>query len=482
MNRVDLARRAGKRLWAMATGAATVALVGAVVVVTHASAPPTTIDRLPHALPLPHTEAVLVCQGGISRTIDTGVTATQIAEKLGGWAGAYSTTPAQLDATPIAANTVLSAAALTKNDAGMTQLTGDIVVNDSGVAAGASIHSAVAGDMRGVAVRPCQWPSNSVWLVGGSTKVGSSMQLSISNPMATAINIEMTAYANTGLLDLGGHSHITLAPKTTQTLLLDGVLPPADDIALHLTSNSGRFAASVQTMQLVGAQPAGIDVVTAGTFGRDLVIPGLVVPGVEQSATNRSYLADPNFSAYVRVVNPNATPAQISVIVIDTTGEHPLPGAEGISVSANSVLKLSLAGISPGDYALKITSDSDISAGVTASQAGDGGVDVAYLHAVTPVSDGMATVGPTQAVLVLAGMGSATWQAFDEAGTQIGKEAIELAHVEEVKLPQETKYVRVTANSPVYGAAMLSGPSGISWVPVNQDAAQSRSVRLTVAP
>ncbi|VEI12901.1 DUF5719 family protein [Trueperella bialowiezensis] len=436
---------------------------------------------------VPHTDGAIVCTGGVIRAVQGGINVSDVDEAITGWAGAYSSHSAaakplgggsDTDGAPTSAEFtgVLPADALHTSDLGVPALTGAIHTGGT-VVTGANTHSAAAGDLRGVSVNPCQWPANTVWLVGGASDVGSSLRVTIANPGKTPITVDMTALSSRGILDLGANSQVVLAPESTQSVVLDGLIPADPRIALRLASAGGAFSATMQTATLEGVTPAGIDTITQSEAGTKLVIPGLVINAA--AGQEDSTLPDPAYSATLRVVNPNDEPATVSVGVRGTGGTEPLTGGTDVVVAAQSVLDLSLDGIAPGAYAIDVTANRGVTAAVNVTRTDEAGKDVAWLAATEPVSGtGAAAFGPLPASLVLVGQ-QATWIAYDDAGNELTREQVTIDGTTVVQMPEQAAFVSVDADD-VYASLWITTEHGIASVPLIQDMSASSSVRLTV--
>ncbi len=473
----------GTHVLADLTGAIVVVLAAGTAVAGYDSTPGDPVLSAAPSATAVESASTLVCDGGIARTIQGGINIENVDEEITGWAGAFGTPEATF--APGGAGSsqtfdgALPASAAGKSSLGVPELTGTLEVA-GGIVAGASTHSASAGDLRAVAVNPCQWPTNTAWLVGGSSEVGSSLQLTVTNPGLTQVSIAVSAFSSRGELDLGANSMLHLAPGTSQTVLLDGLLPADPRIALRLFSDTGPFTASLQTSALDGVTPAGVDVVTNSDVGTHLVIPGLVIdsqPGSGEDAT----LPDPATTSALRIANPNEDSATVQISVVGEDGTSPLPGGSDVAVAGGSVLDLTLDGLAPGAYAIEVESSADISAAVSATRTDDAGRDVAWLAAHEPIADaGAAAIGPLEARLVLIGSSQATWSAYDESGERVSERDVRVDGVTTIEIPIEARFVVVSADTELYGSVWISSDDGIAAVPLTQDSSTSQAVTLTV--
>lgn len=479
----------GRRVGTSVLAALTGALVSAgVAVAAHAGlAEPEEPAVAQASLANAHTTSTFVCDAPISRTIQGGINAAEVDENITGWAGAFVLPGAV--ASPLGAGQDVSAnskvdvqfsGALPSTLLGASELgtpaLASLIEASGGVVAGANTHSAAAGDMRGIAVSPCQWPRNTAWLVGGASQVGSSLALTVTNPGQTSISVTVSGYSSRGPLDLGANSVIHLVGGATERIVLDGLLPDDPRIALQLFSDTGPFAAWLQTLALDGVSPAGIDLITHANVASHLRIPGLVIARQD----SESALPDPNQSAVVRIANPADEAATVNITVTNEDGTAPLPGGTDVVIAAESVLDLSLTGLAPGSYVADVESSHDVAAGIFSRRIDDAGADVAWIPAQFPITEAGVAVGPYAGTLVLAGTGEATWRTYDAAGKELKDARVDVDGVATVEIAQEAAYVVVNTDSPMYGNVWIAGENGISAAPLVQDSATSQAVRLTV--
>lgn len=448
-----------KTLGALVTGIGVLALAAGAGIAT---ATPWAQPAQPRTVAAPQGQtgprpASLLCYAS-ARSADTGgINAVDVDERKSSWAGVFSDAAATFDGTAFTGalpqQLLVSGAAVG-------------VASGEGVIAGASIQTAEAGDSRGLIAAPCEWPTNTVWLVGGASGVGNWSTLMVRNASATATTINIDVYSSTGRLEIQGLTSLSLEAGGEATRDLTGLIPDDPRIAIRLSSETGSFVAAMQVLQLDGVTPAGIDMVTDSSAGTDVVIPGVVISD--------------SGAASLRVVNPHDEPTTVSVTTLGKE-ESPLEGAQGVEVAPQSVLDLSLAGLAPGSYAFRVSANDDVAAGVSLTRTDDDGADVAWLAAREPVTRGGISAGPHEGTLVLSGSGQVNWRSYDSEGRELDNQTLTVDKVASVEIPAEAYYVRVEAREPMYGAALLHMETGVAWLALTQDSTSSQSVRLTVA-
>ncbi|WP_341830410.1 DUF5719 family protein [Trueperella pyogenes] len=164
-----------KVLGAIGTGMIVLALAGGAALGTRVPVPEPTF------IPAPQGKAVaksadLVCYSHPLPIAHTGINATDVDEAKTSWAGAFAAGEATFNNEHF---TGALAQKLITKASGVASISG--VVRSEHIAAGTSIQQALAGDSRGLVAAPCEWPGNTVWLVGGAAKVGSTSTLMIRN-------------------------------------------------------------------------------------------------------------------------------------------------------------------------------------------------------------------------------------------------------------------------------------------------------------
>ena len=466
----------------------------------------------------------IICMGGVERAVEDGVNVAEVQENITGTAGlmiagvpankargqwqAYSAEPPENPQTGTGVTTsALSAELKANSELGAPAFSGALSIarsqGNGAIMMGGNAHRAEAGDLRGLAYNSCSWPTNSAWLVGSASAVGSSNRLIVANPSLTSINVRVQAFSSIGEIPLGTSSVVLLPAHTVRSISLDGLVDEDERVAFYLAADSGQFTATIQATALDGFTPAGIEFLQAGRAGASVMIPGLFLPagqvdlggvaGAEQTGT--SALVDPAVKASVRIVNPGSKMLTANVALIGGDGEvTELPGGSAVELAPGAVLDLSLDGVKPGDYTVHIAADGAVAGGAMLRyDAAESGADVAWLAARSAVTHGAAAagIGSTRLILTpeIAGTsvraGSATWIAYDADGKQLGSEKVQLDGTTGIDMPAGTTFVEVEAAAPVYGALLgradLGNGTGVAWSPLTDGGAGSSATHILVA-
>lgn len=445
----------------------------------------TAAETSPEYVPMGQTFS-LACTGGATRTVESGVNVNHEAESISGQGVVFVDGAQWFDIaqqSSVDATTIVSHA---ESDLGVTQATGVVYASDhrikDGHIMGASIVRIGGADMRGLAANPCQWARQSVWLSGSQAKVGTYNSLAILNPGENPITVSVNAYGATGPLELTSNHHIVVPAKSRSQISLDGLIPDTAQLALHLTSDSGVFSASLQTNSLDGLTPQGMSFVSHSDSGKNIVIPGLVIP------ENRAVEADnaEKHHASVRIVNPQQEEITAHVSLIGER-EHALAGAQDVRLPAQSVIDLTLDGTAPGAYAVRIAADQPITGSVNMSIEGTAGKDQAWIGAQPSLRTGGAAVtGTASLVLTTPTNADVTITGYDSHGQISHEEQRHITGTQQIELPDGLDYVWVTASSSITGSIYATQPlnsgTGITAIPLTAQGTDAQGVRVNVHP
>ena len=230
-----------------------------------------------------------------------------------------------------------------------------------------------SGDLRGLTAAPCTQPSAMSWIVGGSIAAGSSAELRLVNPGVTPATAKVTLYGSIGRLSLPSNGEITVPAGGSSSLALETKGSQDPRIAVSVEADGGSVVPTLVTESLDGETPAGTDVITPGaTPATDLVIPGVEItePATQGEVPDAKTGADSSDTPAVRIVNPGAAPATVSVTMLGKDGARPLSGAQSVTIDAGSVFDIQLAGVPAGTYGVQVTSNTPVGAAVRMVRSG----------------------------------------------------------------------------------------------------------------
>lgn len=356
----------------------------------------------------------------------------------------------------IAAAAAVGTSSLPVAEVGLA-LRGDAVGAVPAWIAGAVLVQTDAGDLRGLAAAPCQYPSAESWLVGGSTVLGSSARLVLSNPGQTAATVTVRIWGANGQVELAGAPEYLVPPGSERAVLLEGVAAEQSRIVVQTLASGGLVTAYLQDSRLAGLVPAGVDYVVSGQQpAQRQVVVGLALAGAGEPATPEDPVADdagtdpaeppsadpgtadptgtpdPGVgdpdpggqstdveaagpgavrAARLRLLAPGADAATVDLTFLGADGEYELPGTRGLRLVPGEVLDVPLDALPGGDYAVLVDADVPVvAAAMLSTPAGEGG----ELDRVWVPSVPLGAVGPlalpegAAGQLLLAAVGAAT--------------------------------------------------------------------------
>ena len=191
-----------------------------------------------------------------------------------------------------------------------------------------------AGDIAGLAAVTCTRPLDDQWLVGGSTDLGSSARLVVSNPGNVTVEATVTMYGPTGALE--EQRTLAVGPQDQRDLLLEGLVADVPSLVVRVEATGGGVTAVLQDSRLDGFQPDGTDWVGGIAEPADEV----VVAGIGVAD------ADPDSqSGRVRVLSPDG--ATVSLTMVTAEGIVAWGGTSNLELEPGVVVDIPTP---PGAY------------------------------------------------------------------------------------------------------------------------------------
>lgn len=345
---------------------------------------------------------------------------------------------------------------------------------------GISIGHMEQGDLRGMVGAPCLPPSASSWLIGGTTEVGSSTQLVLTNPGETPAQVRVQGWSAVG--PIGGEIVELVEPGSTKVVLTE-TLERTDRLAYHVTSEGGQVGAYLLTSSLDGIIPQGVSYVAAGA---PPALDSFVGPlRLEKYGAERE--------ASLRIANPGEEPAELSITLLGPNGPEELGGTQDLTVESGVVTDIPLAASQPGDYTLHIDATHPVVASAQMTSPGEedpdlGGrpVDLAWLPSGHPATD-LLIHTPDQARAVVANPSADDVEvevAFVDGQGQVLKSeqfVIPGLHTQELPTLEDAVGVRVTGGVLV-GSSQVDRGQGelIAAIPASTTETDQLSVGIVV--
>lgn len=254
-------------------------------------------------------------------------------------------------------------------------------------------------EVTGLAAAECLTPARSAWLVGGSTTVGRTTWIVLSNSDAVDAVVDLTLWGDTGPIDAIGSSGIIVAAGTQRILPLAGFALDEPSPVVRVSSTGGSVAATMQTTVVRGLTPSGISTVTPlAEPALRHVIPAFPVINSQLALEQSTIDGGADGLPVLRLMAPGDEPAQVTVRLIG------LDGAAGLvteaTVEPGVVLDLAVTDLADGEYGVIVDATEPVVVAARASTAAAGAADLewfspspaleagtAALMAVAPVAD-----------------------------------------------------------------------------------------------
>ena len=220
----------------------------------------------------------------------------------------------------------------------------------------------------------CSAPSISQWFVGGNADVSSKGKLFLINSGLSEAIVGVGVWSEAGIRS---PRVITLKANSSIVQTLASLDPGSKSLTIHVSPRSGRVNAFLIDERGRGLRALGGDIVNATTAPSNVV----VIPAIPQIARSGKVLAHK-----LRLLAPGDLPAQISVELISPEGSFVPFGFDERTIQAGIVTELDLKPkLSPGTFALRISSDIPIVASVYSSTFSLGKSDFVWSTATDPM-------------------------------------------------------------------------------------------------
>ena len=253
-------------------------------------------------------------------------------------------------------------------------------VSAAPLVAGSQSQTAASETLAGLAVAACTEAVGDSWLVGGSTDVGRTSLVLLSNPTTVVATVDLSVFGEVGEVDAPGSTGILVQPGAQRIVSLAGLAPNLKSPVVHVQSHGGQVAAALEQSVIRGIAPGGAEMIGPSS-GPALaqVIAGILVtsaPAVAASDTDSVSDGTPS----VRILVPGDKPAKVQV---HATGESGQAAGTSLQVEAQPGIatEVPLPGLAAGSYSVRLASDRPIVAAARASTTAPEGRDFAWFGA-----------------------------------------------------------------------------------------------------
>ncbi len=253
------------------------------------------------------------------------------------------------------------------------------------LAAASESQSVASGEVAGFAASTCGEPSAESWLVAGSTEVGRTSLVLLSNPTLVTAVVSITVYGESGIVSTPGSNGIAVPAQSQKIIALAGLAPTVVAPVVHVASRGGLVFATLQQSVVRGLEPGGVEMSTSSALpATTQTIPGVVFAKSPEVALGDSGSTRNDSAPIVRLV---PTGDRDTVVTITVASEDPA-GPKQIftaTTKALSVADVPLSGIGDGIYTVTVSADEPVvSAARTTTIGAAGGRDFAWFASVAP--------------------------------------------------------------------------------------------------
>ena len=237
----------------------------------------------------------------------------------------------------------------------------------------------------GLASVRCGEPRSDIWFVGAGRQGGvEQIQLDLMNVDALPASVDVDVITDTGLVQAGGDTGITVAPHQTVTESLSSMTAGSSVVAIEVRTSIGRVAADVSESSSHGGTASWLP--STAPPSTQLVIPGVPPSGG---------------TAGLYIVVPGSANARVSVLALSAQGRYRPFGSQTVDLPGDSASYVPLTPLG-GTAALELTANVPVTAAVLVPGSGLG----AFTAATAPISEqavvaGNATGSGLSATIVL---------------------------------------------------------------------------------
>lgn len=368
MTMSDAAEPRRRRSLLAVGGRASLALIAAAAAATLAAGvllvpAPAVAPAIPALTVIPdRSDQTLVCAGGalgVTRGDDPQVTVVAEARRVSAGAG--------LVESSVAATEVIGG--------GAAVVTLPRAAPGEALAASESVRPET-DEVSGLAASECLTPSRTAWLVGGSTTVGRTTWIVLTNADAVDAVVDLALWGDAGAITVPGTSGLIVAAGSQRIVPLAGLAVDQPSPVVQVTSRGGSIAATLQTTIVRGLTPSGISMITPlADAGLRHVIPAF--PVIDRDLALESSTADggSDGAAALRLLAPTDD-AEVTVTLVPQSGELGL--VTEATLEAGFVLDLPFTELADGEYGVIIESTAPIVVAGRTTVAAESAADVEW--------------------------------------------------------------------------------------------------------
>lgn len=226
---------------------------------------------------------------------------------------------------------------------------------DRPLIAGAQSQKAREASVAGLATAACGEAGSDSWLVAGSTTLGATSLVLLSNPSKVQATVDLGVYTEGGKAETPGARGLVVRARSQLVVPLAGIVPNAQASVVHVQASGGSVYASLQQSSVQGLSPQGVELVgPTAAPAHDLVIPGMTVANIARVATGAD--GGSNQLPSVRLLAPGTAAAHVTVTATSETTEG-VGSTSHITVQGGTVREVTFDHLIDGSYTVQVKSD-----------------------------------------------------------------------------------------------------------------------------
>jgi hypothetical protein len=259
--------------------------------------------------------------------------------------------------------------------------------------AGSQSQLAASEVLGGFATAACAEATGEAWLVGGSTDVGHTTLVTLSNPTTVVASVNLTVFGESGKVDAPGSTGILVQPGAQRIVSLAGLAPNLRSPVVHMESQGGQVVATLQQTIVRGLQTGGVDLLGASLDpALEQSIAGLRVTNLPVGEAGSDAGGVASDTPIVRILAPGDAAATVQLGVVSEDG---LAGTSlEVQVQPGIATDVPLEGLGVGNYSLTVDSDAPVVTSALASATGTAGRDFAWFSSSAPLDGDFAVATP----------------------------------------------------------------------------------------
>ncbi|AGW40818.1 hypothetical protein O159_06380 [Leifsonia xyli subsp. cynodontis DSM 46306] len=252
--------------------------------------------------------------------------------------------------------------------------------------AGAQVQTVSSPDTAGLAAASCSEPTADAWLVGGSTALGQTSLVLLSNPTSVDADVALTIYTETGRVDAPGATGVVVPAGAQKVVALSGFAPSAAAPVVHVTATGGQVAVSLQQSFEQGIQPRGVELTgPTGEPSRTQRMTGVTIASIAAVTAAQSAESVGVEFPVVRILVPGDKDAKLTIGAVGEAGTA-AGSSYARTVKAGSVAEIPLDHLKDGSYTVTVQSDVPIVAATRTSVIGSKTRDFAWFVSSAPLN------------------------------------------------------------------------------------------------